>query len=106
MSTIAAILAFFFLDGTLRIVVISVLLLTDVFEIIIWLRWRKRRAATGAEGMIGKVGTALTDLAPEGRVKVLGQIWHAEASHDIQAGEAVEVTGTRGLRLEVTTRTS
>lgn len=102
MSLIGALLAFFFLEGTLRVVVISVLLLSDVFEIMIWLRWSKRKAMTGAEGMIGRRGSALTECTPEGRVKVMGQIWNASCATGAETGDAIEVTGVDGLRLQVT----
>ncbi len=104
MSLIGAVLAYFFLEGTLRVVVIAALLLSDVFEIAIWLRWRKRKAMTGPDGMIGKKGTALTECAPDGRVKVMGQIWNASCVGGAEPGDEIEVTGVDGLKLQVTRR--
>ena len=104
MTIIGAILAYFFLEGTWRIVVIVGLLLSDVVEIAIWLRWRKRKAITGAEAMVGVVGVALTDLSPEGQVKVQGQIWKAVADENLEQGQSVEVTEVDGLRLRVARR--
>ena len=104
MTLIGAVLAYFYLDGTLRIVVVGLLLLSDVVEIAIWLRWRKRRASTGAEGMIGRTGIAISDCAPEGKVRVMGQIWNATSAETLAAGDAVEVTATEGLRLHVARR--
>ncbi|HJR45621.1 MAG TPA: NfeD family protein [Actinomycetota bacterium] len=104
MSVIGAILAYFFLEGWVRIAVIGFLLLTDVVEIIIWLRWRKRKSITGAEGMIGTPGTAVTDCHPEGRVKVMGQIWKARCAEGADSGDEIEVTGVEGLSLNVTRR--
>ncbi len=101
---VAAVAAFFLLEGTVRIVVITALLLTDVVEIALWLRWRNRRSMVGSEGMVGKTGTALTDVDPEGRVKVMGQIWKAWCPQGIEAGEALEVIGVEGLRLHVARR--
>ena len=104
MTLIGAVLAYFFLEGTLRIVVVGALLLSDVIEIAIWLRWRKRRAFTGAEGMVGRTGVAITDCAPEGQVRVMGQIWNATSSEPLTTGDEVQVTGTQGLRLHVARR--
>ena len=104
MTIIGAILAYFFLEGTWRIVVIVGLLLSDVVEIAIWLKWRKRKAITGAEAMVGMSGVALSDLSPEGQVKVQGQIWKAVADENLEQGQTVEVTEVEGLRLRVARR--
>ena len=104
MTLIGAVLAYFYLEGTVRIVVVGLLLLSDVVEIAIWLRWRKRRAFTGAEGMVGRTGVAISDCAPEGKVRVMGQIWNATSKEPLAAGDEVEVTATQGLRLHVARR--
>lgn len=104
MTIIGAILAYFFLEGTWRVVVIVGLLLSDVVEIAIWLRWRKRKAITGAEAMVGMPGVALSDLSPEGQVKVQGQIWKAVSNEHLERGQNVEVTEVDGLRLRVARR--
>lgn len=104
MSIIGAVLAYFFLEGTIRLVVIIGLLATDVVEIAIWLRWRKKRSTTGAEGMVGRIGTAISDCDPEGSVRVMGQIWNARAETPISAGDEIQVNATEGLRLHVSRR--
>ena len=101
MSTIAAVLAFIFLDAPWRYLVAGGLLVVDVFEIYIWLRWRKQRSMTGAEGIVGARGTALTDCDPEGQVKVKGQIWKAWAADPVHANDDVVVTGVDGIRLNI-----
>ena len=104
MTLIGAVLAYFFLEGTVRVVVITLLLLSDVVEVAIWLRWRKRRAFTGAEGMVGRTGVAITECVPEGQVRVMGQIWNATSTEPLAAGDEVQVTATQGLRLHVARR--
>ena len=104
MTLIGAVLAYFYLEGTLRIVVVGLLLLSDVVEIAIWLRWRKRRTSTGSEGMIGRTGVAISDVAPEGKVRVMGQIWNATSADPLAAGDEIQVTATEGLRLHVARR--
>ncbi len=56
---------------------------------------------TGAEGMIGSIGTATTDLNPHGRITVQGEIWQAVSHTPIRQGEAVEVMSIDGLTLTV-----
>lgn len=72
-----------------------------VFLVTLIVRARLRPAETGREGMLGLAGVALTDLAPEGRVRVRGEEWQARAAAPLGAGAVVRVTGMRGLELEV-----
>ena len=62
-----------------------------VFLLTLVIRAQARRSDTGKEGMIGEVGIAQTDLVPEGKVRVHGGIWTAEASETIRRGERVRV---------------
>ena len=39
------------------------------------LRAQRRRVTTGAEGLVGEIGEAVTALAPRGQVRVHGEIW-------------------------------
>lgn len=62
----------------------------------------QRPAATGSEGLVGAVGTARTDLNPQGDVLVQGERWAAEALDEaIKEGERVVVVGREGFRLKV-----
>jgi membrane-bound serine protease (ClpP class) len=66
--------------------------------------WAARRAPVfaGAEGMVGALGEAREELAPEGLVFVSGALWKAVATASpIHAGPRVRVTGRQGLRLQV-----
>lgn len=101
MSTIAAILAIIFLDPPWKWIIAGILLVTDVFEIIIWLRWRKTRSITGSENLIDQKGEAMGDLDPEGQVKLRGQIWKARATSPVRRGEWVKVDSMDGLTLTV-----
>ncbi len=51
--------------------------------------------------MIGEVGSALTDLAPGGKVFVHGEYWDAVSSRPVSAGAGVRVTAVEKLRLTV-----
>ena len=62
---------------------------------------QRRRAQTGAEGLVAQRGEARTDLDPEGWVIVQGECWRAWAGERIASGETVEVLSIEGLRLRV-----
>ncbi len=62
---------------------------------------QRRRAATGAEGMVGLHGVADSDLDPEGWVVVQGERWKARAEDKVPAGEPVQVVAVEGLRVRV-----
>lgn len=61
----------------------------------------RERPITGVEGMIGELGVADTDLAPEGKVMLRGEYWNASCAQPVQKGEKVRVVGVTGLRLTV-----
>jgi membrane-bound serine protease (ClpP class) len=76
---------------------ITTLLLTLV------LRARSNKVITGSAGMVGEVGVAVTQLAPEGKVQVRGEYWNAVAQNGtiVEPGAKVRVTGIEGLQLAV-----
>jgi membrane-bound serine protease (ClpP class) len=65
-------------------------------------RAHRRKVTTGQKGLEGEIGTARTDLNPEGDVFVEGEIWKAEADQPVVKGEKVVVTKVEGLTLKVT----
>jgi len=64
-------------------------------------RAQRRKPVTGREGLVGEKGTALTDLAPSGRVFVHGEYWEAESPDRIERGAAIVVDQVDGMRLRV-----
>jgi membrane-bound serine protease (ClpP class) len=62
---------------------------------------QRRRARTGAEGLVDQRGQAVSDLAPEGWVIVQGERWRARAVEPVTAGETVEILSVEGLLLRV-----
>jgi membrane-bound serine protease (ClpP class) len=64
-------------------------------------RARYNKVVTGDAGMIGLEGRAETDLLPDGKVLVRGELWDAWSPLRLERGQAVRVTGVRGLKLEV-----
>jgi len=63
---------------------------------------RRMEIKTGPERLIGSIGSAISELAPGGEVKVEGQIWRAETiGGTVKCGESVEVIRREGLILRV-----
>jgi membrane protein implicated in regulation of membrane protease activity len=103
---IGTILSFMFLDPPWRYLVLVPLAAWEVFEIWIWLRWRRVRSITGSEAIVGAIGRALTDCRPHGQVRVKGQIWRAHCPEGVDEGSDVVVTAYEGLELTVAPRHS
>lgn len=68
-------------------------------------RAQRQPVVTGAQGLVGELGIALTTVAgggvQGGSVAVHGERWLANSSAPIAAGETIRVRRVRGLRLEV-----
>ena len=60
-----------------------------------------RQPQTGMEGLAGRTGEAVTDLTPEGWVRVQGERWRARAEEPVAQGETIQVVSGDGLRLRV-----
>lgn len=103
-----ALVGFWFLPKIgIRIPLVGVLLI-----MLAWLAWSvvAYRSCTGAlrkkptEGMIGRKGKVVNKLAPEGLVKIGGELWTAESENgEIQPG--VEVIVVKQDRLKLLVRT-
>lgn len=65
---------------------------------------QQQPAATGSEGMVGERGLALTAIVPggTGSVRTHGEIWAATSPDSVHPGDAIRVTGSKGLLLTVT----
>jgi len=85
------------------IVIIAILtLLFFLVAITLGIKAQKRKVTTGAEGIIGETGIAITNLEPEGEVKVHGEIWRAESiDGTIETGSRVVVDFLSELKLKV-----
>ena len=90
-------------DIPLRII-IPVVIFSAVFFLsvaFLGLKAQMRKSITGKEGMIGKTGVAETEINPEGKVFVEGEIWDAYSDTPIKKGEKVKITSVEGLKLKV-----
>jgi membrane-bound serine protease (ClpP class) len=76
----------------------------ELGEVGLWIWYSKRRRpTTGAEGLVGAVGVAVTPCDPRGRVRVAGELWSAVCAEGAEAGERVVIERVEdGLVLAVT----
>lgn len=72
-----------------------------IFLMTIALRAHRSKIVTGQQGLLGAVGEARTDIDPEGKVWVGGELWNAHAHRRVAFGEQVVVRKVEGLELEV-----
>jgi membrane-bound serine protease (ClpP class) len=73
-----------------------------VFIIGLGIRAQRRKPTTGSEGLIGKHGTVIQRLDPEGRIRIHGEIWFARTdAPPLEAGTDVTVTAVNDLVLTV-----
>ena len=87
-----------------QILVISAVLVATFFAFVVYkvAETRMLKAKTGAEALIGAEGIAVTDLDPNGEVRVLGEYWRAKtAEKAIRKGERIVVINKEGLVLIV-----
>jgi len=84
----------------------AAIVLLAVFAVFIVLARRamKRPIAVGRETMMGQVGVATTDIAPDGMVGLKGELWRATSEKPIREGDEVVVKDVKGLVLTVEKR--
>ena len=62
----------------------------------------RQKPMVGLPHMVGSKGKAVNSLAPEGLVRIKGELWVAETEdQNIDTGEQVTVVGQDGLKLVV-----
>jgi membrane protein implicated in regulation of membrane protease activity len=99
---VAIFLAIFVLPSPWGLVAVLVAAVLELTETSLFLWWSKRRrASVGLETLVGREGVVLSDLWPEGQVKVDGEIWRARCDGGCDSGTRVVVRGIDGLTLEV-----
>jgi membrane-bound serine protease (ClpP class) len=102
MLLVAAIIALVFLPSPWGLVALAAALAFEVVELFLWKRFLRRyRLRTGPELLVGSSATVVTACAPEGRVRVRGELWKARSSAPAEPGETVRIAAVAGLTLEV-----
>jgi len=93
------------LQLSLRIVLPVALAFSGIAAMLVRLGVAAQRqpAVTGAAGMVGEIGRALTPIGPAapGRLAVHGEIWDAAADEPIAEGARVRIVSVEGLRVTV-----
>ncbi len=72
-----------------------------LFIVAMALQAQRQQTTTGAEGLIGQIGTVRTPLKPEGSVLVGGELWSAQCEEGAEPGDKVRVRALKGLMLFV-----
>ena len=77
-------------------------LLFFLFAIGMGIRAQRRKPTTGAQGLLGETGETITDLNPDGQVRLHGEIWNAIAIQpEIKRGMKVVVVEVENLTVKV-----
>jgi membrane protein implicated in regulation of membrane protease activity len=91
-------LAVFIVPWPWGIVTVLVGGLLDVGESFAFIKWsRRRKAAVGAEALLGQTAVVATPT----QVRVAGELWEARSDASLRVGEKVVVREVDGLTLVV-----
>ncbi len=72
------------------------------FAITLGIKAQQRKPTTGVQGLIKEVGETITELDPEGEIRIHGEFWNAESIEGkIEANSKVEVVEVQNLKLKV-----
>jgi membrane protein implicated in regulation of membrane protease activity len=99
---IAILLALFLLPYPWNLAVVIGAAVVEVVEATVLVKWsRRRRAAVGVEALIGRTGVTVGQLAPDGQIRIDGELWNARSTANVGVGRRVVVRGVDGLTLQV-----
>ena len=99
---LSLLLGIFVLEEPWNWVVVAVGATLEIAETGLFVWWSKRRkAAVGAETLVGRRAVVSVDCRPHGQVRVAGEIWQARCDAGADVGDAVVVREVRGLMLVV-----
>lgn len=86
-------------------VIITTTLVTTLFFLFVvgmGLKAQRAKPSMGGSALVGRSGTALTDINPQGRVQIAGESWRAISNNEkISRGTEIIVTDVKGLTLHV-----
>jgi membrane-bound serine protease (ClpP class) len=95
-------LALFVVPPGWGIALVVVAMVIEVAEVGFWIRFLRRyRISTGREALIGSTAEVIEACSPRGRVRLRGEIWHAECAAGAEVGERVTIIDVHGLTLRV-----
>jgi membrane-bound serine protease (ClpP class) len=98
--TVGGVITFVLLGVVLPTAVVAATLTGFLLSRVLWAH--RQRPMTGREGLIGDVGRAIGELAPEGKVAVHGEYWNARSTGaSIADGDRVRVVAVQDSWIEV-----
>jgi len=100
----ASIVGLFILPSPWNVILFGLAVFFEMGEIYLWMRFLERyRVRGGAEGMIGERATVIEACAPDGLVRVRGEVWKAsvDPKEPLAAGERATVLAVEGLMVRV-----
>jgi membrane-bound serine protease (ClpP class) len=101
-ALLAILLAIFVLPPYWGLVAILAGLTIELGEAWLWIRLsRRRRAVTGAEGLVGRTALVVEACRPDGRVRIQGELWQAHCPRGAEVGQSVCVRSVENLVLHV-----
>lgn len=101
---VAIVLGVFVVPEPWNVAVVATGLAWEAGESLLWIRWsQRRRARVGAETLLGETARAVSPLAPQGHVRVRGELWRARSTRaeTVQPGAEVQILALEGLILVV-----
>ena len=81
--------------------IITLIALTMATLLYMVISLHRTKPVTGAQGLLQEIGTAQTDINPEGQIYIHGEIWRAVSPQPISKGEKVRIRSVDGLTLRV-----
>jgi membrane-bound serine protease (ClpP class) len=95
-------LALFVVPDGWQVPVVVTAGILEFFETAGTWRWSRRgKAKAGPETLVGGSGRAITEVRPEGMVRVRGEDWRARSEKGVDAGHPIRVIGRDQLTLLV-----
>jgi len=72
-----------------------------IFLIILSIRAHRRAVSTGDLAMVGETAVAKTNINPEGKIFVKGEIWDGYSDVKIKKGDKVCIRSVEGMKVYV-----
>jgi len=87
-----------------QVILVTVILTAAffIFAMGLGIKAQRRKPTTGIEGIIGEIGETISNLEPEGQIRIHGELWNAESlDGSISKGTKVKVSQVSNLKLMV-----
>ena len=101
--TLGSLMLFENMRVSLTLMLPTIVLVGGFFVIVAGVAFRalRKKPTGGQDGLMGETGVVTGLVDPEGRVFVHGETWRAFSEERIEPGETIQVSGIKGLLLNV-----